>query len=236
MQENNENKKRGTSRKFLKEKGYYIVLFLCVAAIGISGYIFVNSAVTESKSIKPSMSVATQAEVPPRRAVQKAAEEEQQAAETTEAAQTAVLTDEAVKAAAEENVRVWPVSGSAQAGYSMEKLAYNVTTQDWRTHDGLDISAVMGEPVMAAAAGVVTSVSEDEFLGTTVTVSHDGGYVTQYSNLAPMPTVSAGNRVSAGEVIGAVGQTALLEVGQDAHLHFAVTQNGISVDPMSFLD
>ena len=231
MQENNEQR-RGSGRKWMLEKGYYIVLFLCIAAIGVSGYLFLNSAMTESKTITPSMSVATQAEAPaPKRISEYADEQEQE-----DAQQTVSLTDEDVRKTAEQSVRVWPVSGSAQAGYSMEKLAYNATTQDWRTHDGLDISAVQGEPVMAAAAGVVSSVYEDDYLGTTVTISHDGGYQTQYSNLAPMPTVSVGSRVSAGEVIGAVGQTALLEVGQDAHLHFAVTANGVSIDPMQFLD
>lgn len=231
MQENSENR-RGAGRSFIREKGYYIVLFLCVAAIGISGYLFLSSALTESKTITPSMSVATQAEAPaPQRVAQYAAEQEQE-----DAQQTVSLTDEDVRKTAEQSVRVWPVSGSAQAEYSMEKLAYNATTQDWRTHDGLDISAVQGEPVMAAAAGIVSSVYEDAYLGTTVTISHDGGWQTQYSNLAPMPTVSVGSRVSAGEVIGAVGQSALLEVGQEPHLHFAVTCYGESVDPMRFLD
>ena len=237
MQENHENQDRGAAGSFLKEKGYYIVLFLCIAAIGISGYIFLSSAISESKATAPSMSVATTAEAPARRSVAKIAEE-QDAAEAKQepAAPTVSITDADVRQTAEQSVRIWPVSGSAQANYSMEKLAYNVTTRDWRTHNGLDIGAVLGEPVKAAAAGVVSAVYEDDFLGTTVVVSHDGGYQSQYSNLSEMPTVAVGTRVNAGDVLGSVGQSALLEVGQDAHLHFAVLQNGTPIDPMQFLD
>ena len=41
--QNNERSNSGAFRKFFQEKGYYIVLFLCIAAVGISGYIFVRS-------------------------------------------------------------------------------------------------------------------------------------------------------------------------------------------------
>ena len=51
-----------------------------------------------------------------------------------------------------------------------------------------------------------------------------------------MPTVSAGDKVRAGDVIGSVGRTALLEVGQEPHLHFAVHRNGQPVDPEGFVD
>ena len=51
-----------------------------------------------------------------------------------------------------------------------------------------------------------------------------------------MPTVTVGQRVSAGQTIGAVGASAMLEIAQEPHLHFAVTKNGVSVDPMEFLD
>ena len=46
-----ENKGSGSFRSFVKEKGYYIVLFLCILAVGISGYIFVRSAISEKNSL-----------------------------------------------------------------------------------------------------------------------------------------------------------------------------------------
>ena len=144
------------------------------------------------------------------------------------------MTDESVREAAK-NVRVWPVSGSTQAAYSVDALQYNATTQDWRTHAGVDLAASVGTPVKAAGAGIVTAVYDDEFLGTTVVINHPDGHVSQYSNLAVMPSVSAGDSVEAGPTLGAVGETALLEIADAPHLHFAVYANGDTIDPAEFI-
>ncbi len=69
----------------------------------------------------------------------------------------------------------------------MEQLAFNATTRDWRTHDGVDLTAAEGAPVRAAANGTVTAVYDDELLGTTVVIGHDDGCVTYYQNLAATP-------------------------------------------------
>ena len=126
-------------------------------------------------------------------------------------------------------------SGSTQAAYSVDALQYNATTQDWRTHAGVDLAASVGTPVKAAGAGIVTAVYDDEFLGTTVVINHPDGHVSQYSNLAVMPSVSAGDSVEAGQTIGAVGETALLEIADEPHLHFAVYANGDTIDPAEFI-
>ena len=63
--QNNEHSESNRFRKFFQEKGYYIVLLLCILAVGISGYIFVSGAVSEKKSLnEQTLSVATSAEIP----------------------------------------------------------------------------------------------------------------------------------------------------------------------------
>lgn len=234
--QNNENRKNGPVRTFLRDKGYYIVLFLCLAAVGISGYVFVSGAIAEKAALQePALSVQTQAAVP-QTAQQKPAQQTADTAPQEAAQQTAAMSrDDEVRAQAAA-VRVWPVSGAQTQAYSMQALSWNETTHDWRTHDGMDLAAMAGEPVMAACAGTVSAVYDDEYFGTTVTIAHDGGYATRYQNLAAMPAVTVGQRVSAGQTIGAVGASAMLESAQTPHLHFAVEKNGVSVDPMEFLD
>ena len=230
--ENHPNQKR--IRSFVREKGYYIVLALCVCAVGVSGWLFVSGAIAEKKALRQeTMSIATSAEEPAKNpsAEQKPAPT---AAAEEETAPAAAMTDESVREAAK-NVRVWPVSGSTQAAYSVDALQYNATTQDWRTHAGVDLAASVGTPVKAAGSGVVTAVYDDEFLGTTVVINHPDGHVSQYSNLAVMPSVSAGDSVEAGQTIGAVGETALLEIADEPHLHFAVYANGDTIDPAEFI-
>lgn len=243
--QNNEQSNSGAFRKFFQEKGYYIVLFLCIAAVGISGYIFVRSAISEKNSLNDeTLSVATTTTVPSAPESSKPTKPAAQAQDSAVAAAAedpgdltpaaAPDADEAVRAAAD-TVRVWPVSGATLLEYSVDALAYNPTTRDWRTHEGIDLAAVSGEPVKASCAGTVAAVYEDEALGTTVVISHADGYATHYSNLAELPTVSAGDRVSAGDVIGAVGETALLESGEEPHLHFAVYSGSTPIDPTEYL-
>ena len=242
--QNNEQSSSGAFRKFFQEKGYYIVLFLCILAVGISGYIFIKSAVSEKNSLSDeTLSVATTTTIPQsgQTAPSAAARDTQEAPAGAEAelpessvpASTPVGDDGVREAAA--SVRVAPVSGTELLGYSMDKLSYNPTTRDWRTHEGVDLSAVSGTPVKAACAGTVSAVYDDEFLGTTVVISHADGHATHYANLAATPTVSTGDSVEAGDVIGAVGDTALLETGEESHLHFAVYLYGDPVDPAEYL-
>ena len=117
----------------------------------------------------------------------------------------------------------------------MDALIYNQTTRDWRVHNGIDIAAEAGTSVCAAADGTVYTIYTDETMGTTVVIRHTGGYMTRYSSLAAEVSVQVGQAVTAGQVIGAVGNSALLETAMGDHLHFSVTLNGEAVDPEEFL-
>ena len=131
---------------------------------------------------------------------------------------------------------VSPLNGEVLAAFSVDALAYNPTLEDWRIHDGVDIAAQAGSTVLAASSGTVSAVLDDPMMGTTVVIEHDGGYQTTYSNLQTIPTVEAGDAVSAGQIIGAVGATAAAEAAQSPHLHFSVSKNGELMDPDEFLE
>ena len=131
---------------------------------------------------------------------------------------------------------VYPVSGQIVAAFSANELQYSETLGDWRTHDGIDLAAKPGTTVLSACAGTVLAVEDDSLMGTTVRVEHDGGYITTYANLQSKPPVLVGDEVSAGQIIGAVGETAVAESGQPPHLHFAVEKDGAFQDPEAFLN
>ena len=128
-----------------------------------------------------------------------------------------------------------PVDGDIIAAFSMDTLVYNATLEDWRTHDGVDISAEAGSGVLAAASGTVADIREDSLLGTTVVLQHSNGYRTTYAGLTPELAVKFGQRVESGQLIGAVGVSAVSEAAAGPHLHFSVSQNGLPVDPAEFL-
>ena len=229
---------------FLMGKGFYIVLFLCAAVIGLSAWMMtagnetmedlagidanLNDYRVETVLITPDVQ-APKVEVMaiPEPTAEPVIEEIEEPVQPVWAEEEEVLPDM--------SVTVWPVEGELERLYDVDHLHYDVTMRDWRTHDGLDILAPLGQTVCAAMPGVVRFVQDDGFYGTFVTVDHGDGTCAVYANLASMPAVSVGDWVQAGDVIGAVGTTALCEIGQGTHLHFAVYLDGESVDPLDYL-
>ena len=212
-------------------KGYYIALILCAAAIGISGYLYQRHATTtEEVSVQETLgedilvgTLGTE-DVP----VLATEPQSQPTVPSTQETRPKETTRKTLKTAS-------PVSGETIMGYSMEALSYNQTTRDWRVHNGVDIAAEAGTPVCAAADGQVTAVFEDDTLGYTVVIAHDGGYTTQYSSLAEDLSVKAGDTVTLGQVIGCVGETALVETTLGSHVHFSVSYLDKPMDPAAFL-
>ena len=206
-------------------KGYYIALILCAVAIGITGYLYYqNAGDTDPQLMQPTQdAVATL----PGGDMQVIATTPTTPGGTT-AAPTTPVTVGKLKTG-------MPVTGQTVMGYAMDCLSYNPTTRDWRVHDGLDIAAEAGTPVYAAADGTVYNVYEDDTMGTTVVIRHDGGYTTKYASLAADVAVAPGDQVALGQQIGAVGASALLETALGEHVHFSVTQADRTVDPAEFL-
>ena len=102
---------------------------------------------------------------------------------------------------------------------------------DRRLHAGIDIDAPHGAPVRAAADGTVVIAGYQTGYGNTVVIDHGGGLATLSAHLSVI-SVSAGQTVSGGQLVGAVGNTGN---STGPHLHFEVRINGSPVDPMGYL-
>ena len=229
-----ENGRSKRTDKFFAGKGFYIVLALCIAVIGISAVsIALNSDGGKAPELDPGLSlsnptepIATPPVVTPTPNVKTDIEEDNGAV---------VSTWKSSETYEQPAAWVGPVKGEIERRYSVETLAYDVTMKDWRTHDGVDVLADKGTVVRAASDGTVESITQDDLYGTTVTIDHGNGLKSTYSNLADKPTVKQGDSVGAGDVIGSVGATALCEVGQGSHVHIAMSKDGNSVDPTKYL-
>jgi murein DD-endopeptidase MepM/ murein hydrolase activator NlpD len=99
-------------------------------------------------------------------------------------------------------------------------------------HLGTDFAGAIGEPVIAAARGVVVLVADFYLAGRAVYLDHGAGLVTGYFHLSQVG-VSGGDTVAAGQPIGAVGRTGRVT---GPHLHWVMRYGGISVDPMSLVE
>ena len=131
-----------------------------------------------------------------------------------------------------------PVSGVMQQKHDSALQVFSPTMGDYRVHLGIDIGTVAGASVSAMADGTVTQVWEDVLMGQCVAVKHGGDAYTVYKNLSPeLPeTTVVGASVKAGDVIGTVGESAMVEVAEEPHLHLEMTVGGLQVNPLDYLD
>jgi len=142
----------------------------------------------------------------------------------------------AVEASNEEAITmIWPTQGELGMGYAVETLTYSKTLEHFTTHHGIDIMAEKNTPVKAVLAGEVIEVLTDSRLGITISIKHEEGLVTRYSNLCTDAMVNTGDKVTQGQTISGVGESSIFESAEDPHLHFEVLINGESVDPMEYL-
>lgn len=218
---------------FMAGKGFYIVLFLCVAAIGISGYYLFSGMGFGGGDT--AVAGGAKVVVTPSPAVTMPAKKTTPSPTPVPSATPTPAPSPAASAARKETVYTWPVKGEIINDFSLEVLAYDSTMGDWRTHSGIDIASGQGTQVLAISDGTVASVDQDDLMGTTVTIDHGKGLQSVYANLAAAPTVKKGDKVATGAVIGSVGSTAIAEIEMPSHLHFEMIQDGNPVDPEQYL-
>lgn len=161
--------------------------------------------------------------------------------ETTAAAEEAKDADVTVTEAAEKTenaaaqTMVRPLNGEILNEFSGGELVKSATLNVWKTHDGVDIAGNLNEKVKSMTSGTVTKVYEDQMLGACVIIDHGSGLEGYYCNLSKDIPVVEGQTVSAGTIIGTVGDTAEGEIKEASHLHFGLKKNGEWIDPIELI-
>lgn len=121
---------------------------------------------------------------------------------------------------------VGPATGHVTSPYGYRT---HPITGVYKLHTGTDFS--FGDGNAYAAEGGVVSVTHPEWAGNLVTIDHGNGVQTRYAHLAYV-TVSEGQHVNAGQVVGRIGSEGF---STGAHLHFEVLVDGVFVNPMGWL-
>lgn len=124
---------------------------------------------------------------------------------------------------------IWPTQGYLASRYSRSRM--HPIHHEARAHLGIDISAPMGAPIRASAAGYVQDVNKSRGYGTMIVVNHGRGVVTRYAHCSKS-TVKIGQRVKRGDKIGEVGKSGIATA---PHLHYEVIVNGKTMDPRSWI-
>ncbi len=133
---------------------------------------------------------------------------------------------------------VLPVSGALAKSHDPDLQVFSNTMNDYRVHIGVDIVTEQNAPVYAAADGKVDRIWEDVRMGYCLAVKHAGDCYTIYKNLGEtLPEgISEGVSVRSGQLIASVGESAMVEVADEPHLHFEMTVADLGVDPLEYFD
>ncbi|MBQ8826519.1 MAG: M23 family metallopeptidase [Oscillospiraceae bacterium] len=228
----------------LSGKGIVAAVCVCLIVVGGAGIYSYNKVADKLNQ----QLLSSNAEKTPEMPDAPVNAEQTQVAKTTEAPVTE-QTEASAKAAeadldtspaeivSSDEVRamVRPLNGEVITPFSNSELVKSSTLNVWKTHDGVDIAGSMGEKVKSMTSGTVKTVYEDQMLGACVLVDHGNGLEGFYCNLSKDIPVTEGQSVSAGTILGTVGNTAQGEIKEPAHLHFALKKNGEWIDPIAFI-
>ena len=204
--------------RFLKTKGYYMVLGLCVLTVGTVSFLSYRAAqkkMAETPLTEPNSQGVEKVEenIPDQREETAKKEEASPAPQTTAPDYAAPIE-----------------GGEIIAQFSPEKPLYSNTLKDWRTHNGIDIAAPEGTNVCNVFEGAVETIEQDDLMGNMVTVRHTDGKISRYASLATV-TVAEGQILKTGDVIGTVGKSMLLECGETDHLHYELWNEDQAIEP-----
>ena len=218
-----ENKKQSNEREREERAKANRILYLVIALILCLGAAIagIAASVTSGRRAKPVGGTDTPA--------------------VTTGSETAPVTEGQKDAAAkpEDAIPTFsaPLTGRIFRAHDLTVPVYSVTLDEYRVHNGVDILSEAGSDVKAMASGIVTEISDHPLLGHSVAVLHAGNLVSVYRNLMPeeIDGLTVGASVNAGQVIGHVGDSALVECCDEPHLHLEMTLSGVSVDPLDYV-
>lgn len=236
-----------SNEKFkISSKSLIITSGICVAVAAIAGFYTFNKASDQLNAEiigknKTTLSAEADVTAPVNVEQTNIAKTEMTTAATdakTESAESAIAPEAEIveeAAAVIPQVMVRPLNGEIINDFSDGELVKSKTLNVWKTHDGVDIAGALDEKVKSMMGGTVTKVYEDQLMGASVIIDHGNGIEGYYCNLSKDIPIAEGQTVSAGTVIGMVGDTAESEISEPSHLHFAVKKNGEWIDPIALI-
>jgi murein DD-endopeptidase MepM/ murein hydrolase activator NlpD len=124
---------------------------------------------------------------------------------------------------------IMPTRGWLSSQFSLAR--FHPILHRTRPHEGIDVAAPYGAPVVAPAAGIVTRISRQTGYGLVLDIEHGNGIATKYAHLSRI-VVHEGQHVVRGQAIAAVGNSGL---STGPHLHYEVHVNGKVVDPLTYV-
>ena len=209
---------QGKVKNFIKKNAIYFVLVLCVVAIGFS----IVLALTNKEEENPIQSNIINA----------VNENNVSAVDTTPVEE---IVEKDIKPTTKEITYILPVANSTRIEDYSSTVVFNSTLNRYSSHRAVDFFAPEGTLVVSVADGTVESVETTLLTGTTIVVNHGNGVKSIYNSVLDGDSVTVGQKISQGSVIGEVSVSNRQESKEGAHLHFSMTKNDQVVDPSIYL-
>ncbi len=124
---------------------------------------------------------------------------------------------------------IMPTTGWLSSQFTSSR--FHPILHENRPHEGIDVTAPTGTPIVAPASGTVVSAGNDKGFGLSVEIDHGNGIRTRFAHCSRL-AVRTGQRVTRGQLIAAVGMTGLATA---PHLHYEIHVNGKPVDPLTYV-
>lgn len=204
-------------KNFLKKNATYVVLGLCLIAVGLSITLML---VDPSQDSVLDQGSGSQTLVP---------DHSQE--------QEVVVPNEPEPIPVQKQISfIMPVENPTAITEYSESMVFNSTLNRYSSHKAMDFFCPEATTVYAVYDGKITSIETTFLQGTTVTIDHGDGLVTVYNSLSEPYDIEEGQLVSQGQAIGYVSLSNRQEYKSGAHLHFEVKENGQAINPYKYLE
>lgn len=241
--------RNSNTKNFLNGKGFYIIMGICMLAIGITAWaVIATSGSSASKNIVENSKINNSSNLTLNSKTESETKNENKAVAgdvsgiKAESKSDSSGNSENSNSSAQTKTKkaaatyfTLPLTGEILKQYSDTELLYSKTYGDLRIHNGLDIKADAGTAVKASGDGTVTKIYKDAVLGNVIEIDHGNNITAFYCGLTDKAAVKAGDTVRAGTNIGAVG-TIPCECSDESHLHLSFKQNGKYIAPLSLIN
>ena len=222
--------------KFKGSAAFYIIIACCLLALGGASWFAASSISRKNSDVgsAPSQISEPQSSVPESQPEPSGTVSEDVGKKVSdEPYSSAESAESKTESTPQKKVFTMPAQGDIIKKYSDKELQFSATYGDMRIHTGLDIACADGTAVSACGDGKVLSVEETAFFGTVVTIDHGDGITTKYAALKDIK-VKAGDKITAGDIIGSVTSVPG-ECADQSHLHLEAYKDGHVTEPLKVL-
>lgn len=250
-------------KEFLKEKGFYLVLAVCIVGASAAAWLTANKTLQSieennrkvveqnvSGEEKPwqnsgsiiipqtpqSQSTANTQPGITKPSASQSAQSAQSSSQPPVSESAAPSEQSATELKPEQSPYALPMdSVGVIQPYSNNELVKNKTLGVWRTHDAVDLKGDKGCDVKAVSDGVILTMGTDPLWGGFIEIKHPDGCVSSYSGVTAEKGLKKGDNVKGGQKLGTLGDIPA-EIAMESHLHFAMKKNNAYVDPGLYLE